>query len=926
VLTIISQASVLQLDSLPNYPFINFEANKILQSDSNTLLGFYQKLWKFESQREGKVKILQIGDSHVQGGAWSGTVRNTIHDKFGCGVTERGFVFPYHMAGSNGPKDYKVEFTGEWHGCRSAFTEQSCSWGLAGFNASSNSDTLSMKLWAKQGENENYVFDQFDLYAQFDTASFNLRVGTDSALVKGFSYDSLADIYHFELNIAVDTLSVFFTRKNSLKDSVVIQGMYLGNGVDGITYSEAAVNGGKVQSFLASENFLRQLQDVSPDLLVISLGTNDTYSAEYKDSSFKAQYGFLLYQINRSLPGANIILTTPGDAQRYMKTHVSENIGARKIIIELAQKYNCAVWDWYSIMGGSNSIQEWKSYNLCAYDKVHLNDRGYELQGKLMYNALMCAYEKKVHDKRQEFYIINRGVNWKNFGEQFYLYSNEQPLLFNSPVFWAIFVVFFMVYLLLVNKLKLRSAYLLIFSLFFYYKTGGWYFGLLIFSTIVDYLMGWMIGKSIKNGARRFWLMLSLVVNLGLLGFFKYSYFIVDEINAYFGTKMEAVNVFYWFSNNYLDSSFDMSQIILPVGISFYTFQTMSYSIDIYRRKIAPLKSVIDFGFYVTFFPQLVAGPIVRASEFIPQIYQKYSLSKKQFSRATWLILGGLIKKIVISDYIAVNFVDRIFDAPLRYSGFENLLGIYGYALQIYCDFSAYSDIAIGLALLLGFTLPDNFNSPYSSTNITDFWRRWHMTLSRWLRDYLYITLGGSRKGKMRTLINLMLTMLIGGLWHGASIRFIIWGGLHGAGLVLHKIFLKLFPSLSSSKSYLWRMFSWFLTFQFVAFCWVFFRATNLNSYYEMIGQVKNVFYDWSTGEWTSVGHYLEVVLAIKDVLAIIVIGFMLHWIPKEWKLKGQELMGKLPLIVYPFVIVVVAILLFQFSKVELSPFIYFQF
>ncbi|MFT6717317.1 MAG: lysophospholipase L1-like esterase, partial [Saprospiraceae bacterium] len=681
-------SSVLQLDSLPNYPFIHFDANKILQSDSNTLLGFYEKLWKFEGERKGKINILHIGDSHVQGGTWSGTVRKAFHDKFGCGVTERGFIFPYHMADSNGPKDYRVEYTGNWKGCRSAFVEQNCSWGLSGFNTSSNDDSLSMKLWAKQGENENYLFNVFDLYAQFDTASYELKIGADSNLVKSFSYDDLAKIYRFELTKSVDTLSVFFTRKfnqaSSKKDSVIIQGMYLGNDQDGITYSEAAVNGGKVQSFLASENFLRQLQDISPDLLVISLGTNDTYSREYSDSSFKAQYGFLLYQINRSLPNANIILTTPGDAQRYMRTHIVENNEARKIIISLAQKYNCAVWDWYSIMGGSNSIKNWKKYNLCAYDKVHLNDKGYELQGKLMYNALMGAYEKKVHDRRQEYYIIKHGVNWEKFGEQFYLYISTQPLLFNSPVFWVIFVVFFLVYMMVVNKLKLRSVYLLAFSLFFYYKTGGWYFSLLIFSTIVDYLLGWCIGNSTKNGARRFWLVISMMVNLGLLGFFKYSHFIVGEVNTYFGTQFEAVNVFFWFSNNYFGSNFDISKIILPVGISFYTFQTMSYAIDIYRRKIAPLKSVVDFGFYVTFFPQLVAGPIVRASEFIPQIYQKYSLSKKQFSRATWLILGGLIKKIVISDFIAVNLIDRVFDAPLRYSGFENLLGIYGYALQIY--------------------------------------------------------------------------------------------------------------------------------------------------------------------------------------------------------------------------------------------------
>ena len=253
-------------------------------------------------------------------------------------------------------------------------------------------------------------------------------------------------------------------------------------------------------------------------------------------------------------------------------------------------------------------------------------------------------------------------------------------------------------------------------------------------------------------------------------------------------------------------------------------------------------------------------------------------------------------------------------------------MGVYGYALQIYCDFSAYSDIAIGIALLLGFTLPDNFNAPYSATNITDFWRRWHMTLSRWLRDYLYISLGGNRKGKMRTLLNLLLTMLLGGLWHGASVRFIIWGGLHGAGLVIHKLFLKIFPGASSSKNLVWKVVSWFLTFQFVSFCWVFFRATDMNAYYEMMNQINNVCYNWSTGEWTSFSHYLEVVVSTKNVFALIAIGYLLHLLPNSFDEKVRLALEKLPMVFYPVVVLLLVILLFQFSNVGLSPFIYFQF
>ena len=258
---------------------------------------------------------------------------------------------------------------------------------------------------------------------------------------------------------------------------------------------------------------------------------------------------------------------------------------------------------------------------------------------------------------------------------------------------------------------------------------------------------------------KKLYLMLSIVSNVGLLAFFKYSYFFVDTINSLLGTELQAVNLLAAFANGTFGASFDIHDIILPVGISFYTFQTLSYSIDVYRGKIKPCGNIFDFAFFVSFFPQLVAGPIVRASEFLPQIKRPYYLSSSGFGSAIFLIMGGLIKKVVISDYISINFVDRVFETPEMYSGFMNLMAVYGYSIQIYCDFSGYSDIAIGLESLLGFKIPINFNSPYKSQNITDFWRRWHISLSTWLRDYLYISLGGNRKSKIRAYFNLFITI-----------------------------------------------------------------------------------------------------------------------------------------------------------------------
>ena len=280
-------------------------------------------------------------------------------------------------------------------------------------------------------------------------------------------------------------------------------------------------------------------------------------------------------------------------------------------------------------------------------------------------------------------------------------------------------------------------------------------------------------------------------MNLGLLSYFKYSYFLTGFFNSLFGTTYQPVDYLAHWTNYLTGSNLEIAHIILPVGISFYTFQSISYSVDIYRGLIKPVNRFLDFAFFVSFFPQLVAGPIVRATEFVPQIYKPYNLTRPEFNRAIFLILGGLIKKILISDYISSNFVDRVFASPGSYTGFENLMSVYGYTIQIYCDFSGYTDIAIGVALLLGFRLSINFDAPYISQNITEFWRRWHISLSTWLRDYLYISLGGNRKGKVRQYVNLFITMLLGGLWHGAHIKFLIWGALHGVALAIHKLYMQ---------------------------------------------------------------------------------------------------------------------------------------
>ena len=489
-------------------------------------------------------------------------------------------------------------------------------------------------------------------------------------------------------------------------------------------------------------------------------------------------------------------------------------------------------------------------------------------------------------------------------------------MIFSTPAFWIFFLIVLCFYSIIFKKLFIRNAYLFLVSLFFYYKSGGLFLSLLLFVTVIDYTSGLLIYNSEKKIIRRIIIIISIISNIGILAYFKYTSFFVNSVNNLFNTSFRVHDFLADFSNSFLGTSFNISTIILPVGISFFTFQSLSYTIDVYRRKMLPVRNIIDFGFYVSFFPQLVAGPIVRASEFIPQLYNDFQLNKREFSHSLFLISKGLIKKIIISDFIAVNFIDRVFDAPSAYSGFENLMAVYGYGLQIYCDFSGYTDIAIGLALILGFRLPINFNSPYKAANISDFWKRWHISLSRWLKDYLYIPLGGNRKGKIRTNINLLITMILGGLWHGASIRFVIWGFLHGIGLVMSKIWISIFGD-RFTRYRIGRAITVFITFQFVSFCWIFFRAPDMTSVGLMFKQIMENF---------SPGSYWSVLPGYSNVFILIVVGYLIHFLPEKVKESYRGLFIRIPLAIQLVVVMVVAILLFRMRSTDVMPFIYFRF
>ena len=543
-------------------------------------------------------------------------------------------------------------------------------------------------------------------------------------------------------------------------------------------------------------------------------------------------------------------------------------------------------------------------------------------------------------------------------------FSKKYPLDFTQMSFWIFFVIVYAGFALTYKRLFIRNLFLFLVSCFFYYKTSGLFVMLLLFSTVTDFYFGRQIDKSQDEGRRKLFVTLSVCLNLFVLSYFKYAYFFTDAYNTIFHTDHKVFNYLaYWGNGFHSKGYFSVDEIVLPVGISFYTFQTISYTVDIYRRKLKSLDSILDFGLYVTFFPQLVAGPIVRAEEFVPQLLRPTQITKEDFNRATYFIFKGLIKKMLFANFIAVEFLDRVFEMPTMYSGFTNLMALVGYSLQVYGDFAGYTDIAIGLALLMGFELPRNFNSPYKAINTGDFWKRWHISLSTWLKDYLYIPLGGNRTGSwasvtialvlvsvaligvgnpyfsliigllllggtllamkserfqhyITTNINLMLTMVLGGLWHGASWKYILWGGINGLGIVFYKLWRKVSPYEHSTHwlAHFWKVFS---TFIFIVFVRLYFRGEDM----ERIGQ----FYDqlWNNMDLSSSG---QVLWYFRDAFAVIVLGYTVHWLPQSLKDKIEEAYYQSPIWVKVLIMAVVAVICYQTFSNDAPAFIYFQF
>jgi alginate O-acetyltransferase complex protein AlgI len=469
-------------------------------------------------------------------------------------------------------------------------------------------------------------------------------------------------------------------------------------------------------------------------------------------------------------------------------------------------------------------------------------------------------------------------------------------MLFNS---WQFFVFLTVVLALYYSLAKLPQNRILLVASYFFYGWWDWRFtSLLMISTVVDYHLSLAIDRANDQRRRKLLLIVSIVLNFGMLGFFKYFNFFIDS----------TAHVIQWFG---LQPHLPILRIILPAGISFYTFQTMNYVIDVYHQKMKPTDDFLTYALFVSYFPHLVAGPIIRAEVLLPQLLHKRTVTNEHLSTGGALILIGLFKKIVIADVLSPD-VEPFFAAPHAFSSLLLLKGLYYFSLQIYCDFSGYTDIARGVSRLLGIELPENFNQPYLSRNISEFWHRWHISLSTWLRDYLYIPLGGNRRGTFRTYINLFITMLLGGLWHGANWTFVAWGFLHGLYLAAHKFYLELrAPSARDKSNWLLNVVKVFVTFHLVALTWIFFRAPNFSTAFSYLSGIVLWHGGFNVCQIAGALWFIAIVLAL-DLPQYFAKShtIILRW---PWAFRG---------LVYATMIM----LIFVSRSDRAIPFIYFQF
>lgn len=547
----------------------------------------------------------------------------------------------------------------------------------------------------------------------------------------------------------------------------------------------------------------------------------------------------------------------------------------------------------------------------------------------------------------------------------FFTFDSTNPLMLNQLDFWLFFLVVMFLFSFLHKNKLVRSIFLTVVSLFFYYKTSGLSVVILGISLIFNYITAKQIHQVQSLSGKKMIIGFGVAFNLLILGYFKYAYFFTESFNEMFHTNYEVFNIMAQWKSGFSSAGGSIvEKIIVPAGVSFFTFASISYIVDVYRKEVKPFKNFFDYSFFISFFPHIVLGPIARAKDFIPQVEEPYRLDKTDFSWAVAQIVKGLVKKLILADYIAAHFVDKVVDHPETYPGFVSVVAMWGYSLQIYGDFSGYIDIARGVSKLMGFDLRRNFNSPYKSVSVADFWRRWHISLGAWFRDYLYIPLGGNKTGGVGSYVgisiifvflifitqwyelifvyigcvaiymigllivpnfkkyihrdlNLLITMIVGGLWHNPDQNFVIWGALNGVGLVIYNHWRKISPYEKSSwlVVHFWKI---FITFNFITFTRLWFRLKGDEKPLEMLNHIgKNFNF--------TLDAFGQMCTIFMPALIIMVIGYIIHWLPEKTKDFYLRTFTSLPVPVQTIAVSVIILLTYQLIS-DVSRPIYFSY
>jgi D-alanyl-lipoteichoic acid acyltransferase DltB (MBOAT superfamily)/lysophospholipase L1-like esterase len=858
---------------------------------------FFKKLADLQARRRNSVHIMHYGDSLIWGDCYSKTLKRSFQKDFGDGG--RGVVPPVETMATalqdhvnrtppGGFRQHAIRHEFRYLGKFYIRPEVNSLFGFTGEGTFVRSPMTEIRMETPAGSEKwkrvkVFLRSPVDARAGISECRLNLDYGTGSEqkvvrLSPGGTGSVTWDVP------GTDRIRIDFAGSTGTLPSVDAVDVESGRGVVYSTIVRMGIHMAWMNA--VPEQNLKSLAEIQPDLLIFQFGINEAASLgafpEFTREELRSQMREWLMKVKRLLPETDILLIGPPERlQNYQSglATMKETLAVREVQREEAERAGLAYFDTYDSLGGEGHMMKMVNSGLAMKDYTHFTMRGGDTAAQAFYTSLMNAYHKKNQRPKLDFKI-----------------EEKTAILFNSASFAYFLGTVIIIAFLLRRWPSLRFGFLLAASYYFYATWKLWPLACLVATTVTDYSMALCIKAARDRGGRgTAYLVVSLAVNLGILFTLKYFDFFSDLTG-------KAINALGY------QSSVPILNILLPVGISFYTFQSLSYTIDIWRGNLEPEKNIVRYAHYVSLFTQLLAGPIVKAREFLPALREKAShflVTHEHVSTALFLILAGLVKKAG-ADWLAGSIVDRVYASPHMFLPLETLTAVYAYGLQIYGDFSGYSDIAIGSAMLLGYNLTENFRRPYASASVSEFWQRWHISLGSWLRDYLYISLGGNRK---RVLFNIGITMFLCGLWHGAAIPFVIWGAYHGLFMIAERV-LKL-NSKKSVNPFLHGL-KVFFTLHAVLFGWIIFRSDS----WETFAGIMNSLFRMKAGA-PNVGVFLVLVM----------VGFYtLHYTPLRWKESLRSAWGRMPATVQGLAASCVTLFIYNIAIAEVKPFIYFQF